>query len=131
MELKKGSHFSWRRRITEEDIRLFTKVSHDEGRHHVKKDADGRLLAQGLLAATMPTKLGGDLNFLARRMEFDFLHPVYGGDDLTCIGTIDLVIRKPGRHKVKFSFEVKNQDDQLVMKGESLGVILDDQAEGT
>jgi acyl dehydratase len=127
MELKAGSRFSWQRRITEEDIRLFTEVSQDQGRHHVSKDSAGRLLAQGLLAATMPTKLGGDLNFIARRMEFDFLGPVYAGDALTCVGTVDLAIRKQGRLKVKFSFEVTNQEQKLVVKGNSHGIILDAQ----
>jgi acyl dehydratase len=125
MDLKQGARFAWKRRITDDDILAFTRISSDRGRHHIEKDAQGRLLAQGLLAATMPTKLGGDLNFLARRMTFEFEGPVYGGDELECVGTIELALRKPGRWKVSFSFEVVNQRKEVVLKGSSSGVILD------
>ncbi len=44
------------------------------------------LMAHGLLTATLPTKLGGDLNYIARTMEFEFLRPVYAGEELRCVG---------------------------------------------
>lgn len=125
MELREGSRFGWKRRISEEDIRRFTEVSQDAGRHHVSRDARGRLMAQGLLAATMPTKLGGDLDYIARRMIFDFVKPVYAGDELECAATVNLAMRKPGRTKVEFSFEIRNQDGAVVLTGSSSGVILD------
>jgi hypothetical protein len=40
----------------------FADVSRDRGIHHVKSDEDGRLLVHGLLTATIPTKLGGDID---------------------------------------------------------------------
>ena len=125
MELSKGSRVGWKRRITEEDIRRFTEVSGDSGRHHVSEDARGRLMAQGLLAATMPTKLGGDLDYIARRMIFDFVKPVYSGDELSCEAVVELAMRKPGRTKVEFSFVIRNQDGEVVLTGSSSGVILD------
>lgn len=125
MNLERGARYGWKRRITEDDIRRFTEISQDRGRHHVDKDARGRLLAQGLLGATMATKLGGDLNFIARRMNFDFVKPVYAGDELDCAAVVDLALRKPGRLKVEFSFEIRNQDGEVVLTGSSSGVILD------
>jgi 3-hydroxybutyryl-CoA dehydratase len=55
-----GDVISWRRTFTEEDIRLFASLSGDEGAHHLVADAQGRLMAHGLLTATLPTKIGGD-----------------------------------------------------------------------
>lgn len=61
-----GDVISWQRTFTDEDIRLFAKLSGDEGEHHLVADEHGRLMAHGLLTATLPTKIGGDLNFIAR-----------------------------------------------------------------
>ena len=99
------------------------ELSGDRGAHHRDKDAQGRLLAHGLLTATLPTKLGGDLDYIARTMTFEFLRPVYAGDALCCVGVVDSV--KPGRAftRVGFSFTVTNQDSATVLKGTSSGVI--------
>ncbi len=118
-ELKEGARISWDRTVTEEDIRRFGEVSGDKGVHHLEKDADGRLLAHGLLVATLPTKLGGDLDYVARTMHFDFIKPVYSGDSLHCAGRVESVLAKKGRKKVRFSFAVTNQKGVLVMKGNS------------
>ena len=123
-ELQPGMSFEWKRDITEEDIRLFTEISGDRGVHHTRKDPQDRLLAQGLLTATMPTKLGGDLDFLARTMSFEFLAPVYSGDVLACRGVVDSIVAQTTRWKVKLSFVVVNQAGTSVMKGFSIGMIL-------
>jgi acyl dehydratase len=62
--MKVGDTFNWKRTFTEDDIRLFNKVSGDEGVHHIVPDEQGRLMVHGLLTATVPTKIGGDMNFL-------------------------------------------------------------------
>jgi len=124
-EIKVGMKLQWQRTITEKEVRQFAQLSGDKGIHHIQTDSKGRLLAQGLLTATLPTKLGGDLNFIARSMTFDFIQPVYSGDTLTCLGVVDSVLFKPGRIKIKFSFTITNQQEQLVLKGTSAGVIYD------
>jgi len=50
--MKIGEVITWERTFTEEDIRLFNRVSGDEGVHHVKPDEQGRLMVHGLLTAT-------------------------------------------------------------------------------
>lgn len=124
-ELLPGAEFSWTKTITEADILAFAELSEDKGRHHLEKDSRGRLMAHGLLVATLPTKLGGQLDYIARTMRFDFLRPVYSGDALTCVGTVASVLAKPGRRKVRFAFEIVNQDGVLVVKGGTDGVIYD------
>jgi 3-hydroxybutyryl-CoA dehydratase len=52
-----GDLLTWTRTFTDEDIRLFARLSGDEGEHHLVPDEKGRLMAHGLLTATIPTKI--------------------------------------------------------------------------
>lgn len=99
--LRVGAVSRWTRTITEDDIRRFGEISGDKGRHHMEKDSRGRLLAHGLLTATLPTKLGGDLQFIAGTMTFEFLKPVYSGDALTCTGTVASSAEQSSRWRVR------------------------------
>ncbi len=72
-----GDIIAWQRTFTEADVRRFRHVSGDAGVHHVRPDQQGRVLVHGLLTATLPTKIGGDLNFIAREMTFQFHRPVW------------------------------------------------------
>ncbi|PCI40239.1 MAG: enoyl-CoA hydratase [Elusimicrobia bacterium] len=124
-ELAEGQTIRFERPITEDDVLKFADVSGDKGRHHMEKDQQGRLMAHGLLTATLPTKLGGDLNYMARKMAFDFMQPVYSGDTLICVGTVVSILRRPKRLKARFSFEIKNQHGDIVATGSTFGFILD------
>ena len=123
-DLKAGSTVSWSRTITDAEIEAFAELSGDKGAHHLERDAQGRLMAHGLLTATLPTKLGGDIDFMARTMHFEFVRAVYGGDVLTCNGLVESVIAQTTRLKVKFLFEIVNQRGEVVLKGTSAGQIL-------
>lgn len=122
--VKAGARIDWSRAVTDEDIVRFAELSGDKGAHHLERDGQGRLMAHGLLTATLPTKLGGDLDYMARTMHFEFFKPVYGGDVLTCRGLVESVVAQTTRLKVKFAFEVVNQRGEVVMKGTSAGQIL-------
>src|SRR5436853_141529 len=119
--IKVGQRFEWRRTFTEDEILRFAELSQDKGIHHIQKDPEGRLMAHGLLTATLPTKAGGDLNFIARMMQFEFKLAAYAGDALTCVGVVDSVITQSQRYKVKFSFTVTNQRGETVLTGTSSG----------
>ena len=121
--MRPGMRMEWSRTFTDTEILRFADFSGDRGIHHVKPDAQGRLMAHGLLTATLPTKLGGDLNFIARTMDFEFLRPVYAGEKLACVGLIDEVSAQRKRLRVKFSFTVTNAKNKQVLKGSSSGVI--------
>lgn len=122
--LQPGATSRWTREITDEDIARFAEASGDRGRHHLERDEKGRLLAHGLLTATLPTKLGGDMNYMARTMNFEFLKAVYGGDELTCVGTVVSAVAQSSRYKVNLSFEVRNKEGELVLRGTTSGQIL-------
>ena len=89
MSLTVGDIIKFERTFTNEDVEVFTKVSRDEGTHHTNPDEQGRLVIQGLLTATLPTKVGGDNNVLARTMNFEFLRPIFTGDTISCAVTIE------------------------------------------
>ncbi|MGH9969197.1 MAG: hypothetical protein ACREBG_15550, partial [Pyrinomonadaceae bacterium] len=51
-KMQAGDVISWQRTFTHEDIRVFSRLSGDEGEHHRVADDHGRLMAHGLLTAT-------------------------------------------------------------------------------
>ena len=118
-----GDVISWERTFTEADIRLFAELSGDKGIHHVTVDERGRIMAQGLLTATLPTKIGGDINFIAREMVFQFHRPVFAGDTVRCEVTIDSLEEAEHYWNVTSSWVCRNQRDKDVMTGRADGVI--------
>ena len=121
--MKVGDTAIWERTFTEEDIRLFNKISGDEGIHHVRPDEQGRLMVHGLLTATVPTKIGGDMNFIAREMKFQFHRPVFAGDTVTCVGTVVEFEPSEQYTTVRTDFVCRNQNDKEVMSGYAQGII--------
>lgn len=125
MSLSVGDTFQWQRTITEEDILRFGELTGDQGRHHVEKDEHGRLMAQGLLTASIGTKIGGDLNYIAREMTSQFIRPVFSGDTITCEITITHMEKKEGYTEVEMKSVYKNQLGKEVLIGASRGIIRD------
>ena len=121
--LKVGEKTSWQRTFTEAEVRLFTELSGDRGEHHTTRDAEGRLMAHGLLTATLPTKIGGDWNVVAREMKFEFVCPVFTGDVLECDVNVTEVEQMETVVKLAARFECRNQRFKEVMKGEFRSII--------
>lgn len=118
-----GEKRSWQRTFTEEDIRLFASFSGDEGVHHLVPDERGRLMAHGLLTATLPTKIGGDMNFVARELNFRFHRPVFAGDTIECVVTLLVAEPCEGFINVTSEFTCHNQNGKEVMSGQATGVV--------
>jgi 3-hydroxybutyryl-CoA dehydratase len=125
VNLKVGDIIRFERMFTKEDVEIFTKVSWDEGDHHIHPDEQGRLVIQGLLTATLPTKIGGENNVLARKMNFEFLRPVFTGDTILCEVRIEeLEPRDNNRTSIMATFQCTNQNEKQVLRGNFAGVIL-------
>lgn len=125
MSLKVGEIITFERTFTVEDVELFTRISGDEGIHHLTPDEQGRLVVQGLLTATLPTKVGGDHSVLARTMNFEFSRPVFTRDTIICEVKIEKYERQENnRTAIIASFSCKNQHDKEVLRGNFAGVIL-------
>ena len=121
--MKVGDVVVWERTFSEEDVRRFAEHSGDEGVHHLQPDESGRLMVHGLLTATLPTKIGGDINFIARQLTFRFLRPVYSGDTVRCEVKIEGLTEAGGYTQLKSSWVCRNQHGKEVMTGEAEGVI--------
>jgi 3-hydroxybutyryl-CoA dehydratase len=121
--MKVGDVISWERTFSEEDVRRFAEYSGDAGEHHLRPDESGRLMVHGLLTATLPTKIGGDINFIARQLTFRFHRPVFSGDTVRCEVKIEGLNESGGYTHLKSSWVCRNQHGKEVMTGEAEGVI--------
>lgn len=125
MHLEIGDIIQFERTFTKADVEAFTKISMDEGEHHTNPDELGRFVVQGLLTATLPTKVGGDYSVLARTMNFEFLRPVFTGDTISCDVTIEkLKTKDNNRVSIMATFLCMNQEGKEVLRGNFAGVIL-------
>ena len=125
MDLKVGDVMSWRRTFAEEDILRFADLTGDRGRHHLDPDEGGRRMAHGLLTASLATKIGGDLDYIARQMVMEFLRPVFAGDTITCDVTVTHVAQQDGYRDVALRSVYRNQHGKEVLVGTSHGIIRD------
>ena len=91
--LKSGDSLKIRRTFTEADTRAFGDISRDynpihyDDRYAAVKKMNGRI-CHGLLVGSMITEIGGQIGWLASRMDFLFKRPVYFGDTIECCLTI-------------------------------------------
>lgn len=122
-KLEAGQKTTYQRRFSTEDVKAFSELSGDKGVHHMEADSQGRIMVQGLLTAMIPTKLGGDVNYIARHIVFDFARPVFAGDTITCEGTVEKVEPAEGRLNVSLSFVCFNQDGKEVLRGTTEGIV--------
>jgi 3-hydroxybutyryl-CoA dehydratase len=121
--LQAGDVITWERTFTEEDVRQFALVSEDQGVHHMQSDEQGQLIVHGLLTATLPTKIGGDLNYIARQMVFEFMRPVFTGDTIRCEVTITHLEKVEKHTNMAANFVCWNQKGKEVLTGHSYGII--------
>ncbi len=119
-----GETLTYGRTFTIADVRAFADVSNDRGVHHVQLDGEGRLLVHGLLTATIPTKLGGDLDYLAQEMAFRFHRPVFTGDHVECACRATVVEDRGDRTYLEFEIRCTNQRGREVMTGWTKGIVL-------
>jgi acyl dehydratase len=106
---REGKTVTYERVFTVEEVQQFAALSGDTQPRHTEPGEDGRVMVPGLLTATMPTKLGGDREVLAPRMEFEFVTPVYTGERITCHATYDEVVERDDRYE--FTWDVVCEND--------------------
>ncbi len=82
-------------------------------------------MVHGLFTASIGTKIGGDLNYIAREMVSEFIRPVFTGDTIICELTLKNVERMEGFKKVEIQSVYRNQLGKEVLIGTSHGIIRD------
>jgi acyl dehydratase len=122
VRVDKGQRFVRSRTFTVADVDAFTKLSGDVGQHHRTPDAEGRVMVHGLLTASLPTQVGGALDFIAREMVYEFVRPVFTGDTLEAVVEVIEADDQSPQHVVMDAV-VRNQHGKEVLKGRTNGVI--------
>jgi len=120
-----GSTRTWERAFTDEDVRRFGELTGDRGEQHVVPGPDGRLMVQGLLTATLPTKIGGDMSFVAREMTFEFVRPVFTADRIRAEVTVRETHREGRRTWAALDVVCRNQEGKEVLRGSVRGFVLE------
>ena len=123
VNIKVGQKAVYERTFTTKDIETFAELSGDKGSHHIHPDAQGRIMVQGLLTASVPTKLGGDLDYIAREFNLEFIRPVFAGDTVRAEATITKADPDEGHMKVGFDIVCYNQHGKEVLRGKTNGII--------
>jgi 3-hydroxybutyryl-CoA dehydratase len=118
-----GDVLAWERTFTVEDVIQFGVLSGDQGIQHMRPDEEGRLMVQGLLTATLPTKLGGDMNYIAREMDFEFLRPVFTGEKIRCEVTLTHLEEVDGRINMAATGVCRNEKGKEVLIVRTQGII--------
>ena len=119
---EEGDVYTYERTFTPEDVRQFGEISGDQQSIHTDPDDEGRLVVQGLLTATLPTKIGGDLGYIASEMKYEFFKPVYTGNTITCDVTTESVEERDDRYEVMLSIVCYNEEGDDVMQGHTDGL---------
>ncbi len=120
-----GDAFTITRTFTEEDVLQFGDVSRDYNLvHYDRRFAEaggfpGRI-CHGLLVASLITEIGGQLGWLAVRMDLTFKRPAYIGDTICCTLTITDMDEK-GLAKVRA--DCRNQGGVTVLEAPLTGVV--------
>ncbi|TKH50435.1 enoyl-CoA hydratase, partial [Bacillus cereus] len=117
MSIKVGDVFKYERRFTEEEVFEFANITGDKGRHHMEYDENGRLMVHGLLTASIGTKVGEELHYIARELVSEFIRPVFTGDTITCELTLTNVEQMEGYKKVSIESVYRNQHEKTVLVG--------------
>lgn len=121
--IAEGRTRTYTRTFTKEEVEQFAELSKDEGYHHLVADDDGHVVLHGLLTATMPTKLGGELDYLARTMEFEFPRPAHTGVEITCESTLVSVDERDDRFEIESEFVCETEHGDVVLRGRSEGIV--------
>jgi acyl dehydratase len=119
---QEGDTHTYERTFTVEEVQQFAELSGDAQPRHTEPDDDGRVMVQGLLTATLPTKIGGDLEMLAHTMDIEFARPVYTGETVTCTWTNERVEEREERYFV-VSDVVCRHDETAVLQATIEGYV--------
>lgn len=123
--LKKGDILKVRRTFTEADTKIFGNISKDynpihyDDRYASVKNMKGRI-CHGLLVGSMVTEIGGQVGWLASRMNFRFMAPVYFGDTIECCMTITEI---NNRWRARAIAVFRNQHGAVVIEAELEGIV--------
>lgn len=113
-----GDIFTITRTFSQDETLAFGQLTRDYNPvHYDERFADAKgfsgLICHGLLTGGMLCEAGGQIGWLATRMDFKFKRPVYFGDSITC----RITITKLGANgKAEAQAVMTNQDGVEVLR---------------
>jgi 3-hydroxybutyryl-CoA dehydratase len=118
--LRPGMEFVARRTFGDGDIAMFVGATADYNVWHVDDAAIDeswfeRRVVPGLLTASLTTQIGSWLGWLATRMDFQFLRPVYAGETITCTCTV--TNKDDESRRIACDVVYRNAEGTVVMRG--------------
>jgi 3-hydroxybutyryl-CoA dehydratase len=127
MDIIVGSRFTATKKITDDVIRSFAKLSGDFNPIHIDEDFAsktrfGKRIAHGmisgaLLSAVLGTEFGEkQVVYMSQTMKF--IAPVFIDDTITATATVKHI--REDKPVVTVETVVTNQDDQVVVSGEAV-----------
>ena len=123
--LNVGDTFTITRTFSEADTSKFADITryynpiHFDHRFTEAKRLKGGI-CHGLLVGSMLTEIGGQIGWLASKMEFRFTRPVYFGDTISCTLTITGIDDK---NRALAVAKFKNQQGLTVLEAELAGIL--------
>ncbi len=119
-----GEKASFTRTLTEGDVSLFIGATWDVNPYHTdeifaQQTTFAKRIVPGLLTASLLTHLGGLWAFLANRMTFEFLAPVYIGDTITA--EAEVIEADETRGWVRLGCRCINQTGEQVLQADVTG----------
>lgn len=109
-----GDVFTYERTFSNDEVIEFGEITGDQQAIHTEPDDDGRLVVQGLLSGSLMTKIGGDLSYIARTMQFEYLRPVRTGEHITCEWTVETVESRDDRYVLENTVAYHHADTRVI-----------------
>jgi len=113
--VREGTTLTWSRRSDATELREYDEL--------VEREPDGTGMLPDLLVIAPLTKLGGDLNYLSRTMEWRHHRPVRSDETLTAELHVTRLERQGDVVKIAFEARILAGDD-VAVSGTSRGVVL-------
>jgi acyl dehydratase len=120
-----GDTFTITRTFTEKETSRFADITRDynpihfDERFTAARGVEGRI-CHGLLVGSMLTEIGGQIGWLASKMDFRFTKPVYFGDTISCTLTITEIDNK---NRASAEAVFINQQGFTVLEAKLAGVL--------
>ncbi len=125
-QLKVGDTDSIRVELDTKKVKYFARATGDFNPLHMDDSYAGKtqfgnrivhgVLLTGIISGMLGTRLPG-LGTIARDMSAKFRRPAYVGE--TVKATIELIQKKERLGLCIFKYKVKNEDDELIVKGKA------------
>lgn len=119
-----GEVIVYQRTFTNEEVLLFAELTQNKAPVHIVPDSRGRLMVHGLLTASLSIKIGADQNLIGQQVDMKFVSPVYTGDTITCLLTVERIEEVKKGTKMWCTWVCTNQLNETVLTGSASGVCL-------